>query len=54
MSWSDQQRLADVLLVEQITAVRADGGEALVRERVASLSESGRQLLHDALEAAAA
>ena len=41
LSWSDQQRLADVFLAEQITAVRADGGETLIRERVASLSESG-------------
>ena len=53
MSWSDMQRLADVLCMEQIAAVADDGGEALVRERVASLSESGRQLLQDALEAAA-
>ena len=53
MSWSDMQRLADVLCAEQIAAVVDDGGEALVRERVASLSERGRQLLHDALDAAA-
>jgi hypothetical protein len=48
------QRLADVLCVEQIAAVADDGGEAFVRERVAALSESGRRLLHDALDAAAA
>ena len=53
MSWRDQQRLADVLLVEEIAAVAHDGGEALVGERIAALSESGRRLLHNALAAAA-
>jgi hypothetical protein len=54
MSWSDMQRLADVLCVEQIAAVAHDGGEALVRERMAALSEDGRRLLHNALAATAA
>jgi hypothetical protein len=52
MSWSDQKRLADVLLVEEITAVSDDGGEALVRARVGALSEDGRRLLRDALAVA--
>ena len=49
MSWSDMQRLADVLCAEQIAAVADDGGEALVRERVSAMSEDGRRVLRDAL-----
>jgi hypothetical protein len=51
MSWRDLQRLADVLCVDEITAVADDGGGELVRARVAALSEDGRRLLRGALEA---
>jgi hypothetical protein len=52
MSSSDMQRLADVLAAEQIAAVARNGEEALLRERIATLSDDGRQLLRDALDAA--
>jgi hypothetical protein len=52
MSWSDQQRLADLLLTEEIAAIADDGGEALVRERVGAISEDGRRRLREALDAA--
>ena len=52
MSWSDQQRLAELLYTEEIAAVACNGEEALLRERLATLSDDGRQLLHDALDAA--
>jgi hypothetical protein len=51
MTWHEQQRLADVLLIGEITAVATDGGEAPLRDRVAALSENGRRLLQDALDA---
>jgi hypothetical protein len=54
MSWSDMQRLADLLAAEEIAAVARNGEEALLRERIATLSDDGRRLLHDALDTAAA
>jgi hypothetical protein len=51
MPWSDQTRLMNVLCAEQVAAVADDGGAALMRERVAELTEDGRQLLRDALDA---
>ena len=52
MSWSDQPRLADLLCAEELAAVACNGEEALLRERLATLSDGGRQLLHAALDAA--
>lgn len=49
MTWLDQQRLADVLLVEEIVAVARDGGETLIREKLAALSEGERRVLREAL-----
>jgi hypothetical protein len=49
MSWSDMQRLAEVVYVDEITAVLGGDGETVLRERVASLSEGERRVLRDAL-----
>jgi hypothetical protein len=43
------QRLAEVVYVDEITAVLGGDGETVLRERVASLSEGERRVLRDAL-----
>jgi hypothetical protein len=53
MFWRDQQALAHVLLVEEIAAVAHDGGKALMRNRIATLTDDERRLLQEALAAAA-
>ena len=52
MSWRDQQALAHALLVEEIAAVAHDGGKALMRNRIATLTNDERRLLQEALAAA--
>jgi hypothetical protein len=49
MSWNDMQALFAALHVEEIAALERDGGDALVREKVAGLSEGERQVLRQAL-----
>jgi hypothetical protein len=51
LSWEQMQVLATALFADEIAAVRRNGGEELVREKVAALSANERQLLREALEA---
>jgi hypothetical protein len=48
MSWDDLQILGATLFAEEITAT-ADGGDALLRERLASLGPGERRVLREAL-----
>ena len=50
MSWEEMQTVFATIYADEIAAV-ADGGEALMRERVAALGVKERQLLREALEA---
>jgi hypothetical protein len=52
MSWPEMQALFAATYVDEIAAVQRGGGEALVSEKLASLSEGERRVLRDALEAA--
>jgi hypothetical protein len=54
MSWLDMQYLAATLLVDELLTVQRDGGEALLRQRVAALSDGERRVLREALDAPAA
>jgi len=54
LSWEQMQLLATALFVDEIAAVARKRGEALVREKLAALSEGQRRLLRQALEALAA
>jgi hypothetical protein len=54
MSWDDMQALFAAIYVDEIAAVQRDGGAALVREKVAALSEDQRGVLREALDALAA
>jgi hypothetical protein len=49
MSWEDMQYFASTLLMDELSAVQREGGLALLRERVAALSESQRRVLREAL-----
>jgi hypothetical protein len=49
MSWQDMQYFAATLLVDELVAVQRDGGEAVLRDRVAGLSDRDRRVLRDAL-----
>jgi hypothetical protein len=49
MGWEEMQRLFAALYVEEIAAVERDGGDVLVRERLAELSETARRSPRDAL-----
>ena len=50
MSWDDMQHLFAAIYVDELAELqRAGGGEKLVRERVAALSESERRSLREAL-----
>jgi hypothetical protein len=49
MSWQDMQYLAATLLVDELVSLKRDGGEALLRGRIAALSESERRVLREAL-----
>jgi hypothetical protein len=50
LSWDDMQMIFAAHFASEITAVAKDGGDALLRERVAALDEGQRQLLHEALD----
>jgi hypothetical protein len=50
MSWEDMQAVFAATYVEEITAVRRNGGTALVREKLAVLSAGERQVLGEALD----
>jgi hypothetical protein len=54
LSWEQIQLLATALFVDEIAAVARYAGEALVREKLAALSEGERRMLRDALETLAA
>jgi hypothetical protein len=49
MSWADMQYFAGALLVDELLAVQRHGGEHLLRDRVATLGDSERQLLRGVL-----
>ena len=49
MSWQDMQQFAATLFLDDLVAVQRDGGEALLRERVAALGDEQRRLLREAL-----
>jgi hypothetical protein len=49
MDWADIQALFAALYVDEIATVQHDGGESLVREKLAELSEDARRVLRDAL-----
>ena len=49
MSWQDMRYFASTLLVDELLTVRRDGGEALLRQRVAALSDGERRVLREAL-----
>jgi hypothetical protein len=49
MSWQDMQYVAATLLVDELLTVQRDGGEAVVRQRVAALSDAARRVLRAAL-----
>jgi hypothetical protein len=49
MSWEDMQYFAATLLMDELLTVRRDGGAALLRDRVAALSEGERRILCEAL-----
>jgi hypothetical protein len=52
MTWADMQALATTILVDELTTLERDGGEALLRGRIANLSENQRSALAEALDAA--
>jgi hypothetical protein len=49
MSWKDMQYLAATLLVDELAVLHRAGGERLVQNRVATLTESERRALRAAL-----
>jgi len=49
MSWQSLQALAGTFVLDELAATEQRGGEALLRERVASLSEGERRVLREAL-----
>ena len=49
MGWQDMQQLAATLLMDELTTVQRDGGEALLRARVAELGDEQRRVLREAL-----
>jgi hypothetical protein len=49
MGWDAMQALFASLYVDEIAAVQRDGGEAVVREKLAALSDESRRLLREAL-----
>jgi hypothetical protein len=54
LSWRDLQQFAATFCLDDLLAVQRRGGEALLRERVAALSEGERRVLRDALAEAEA
>jgi hypothetical protein len=49
MSWDDLQTLAATLCATEISSIVSGGGEALLRERLASLSPDERRVLGETL-----
>jgi hypothetical protein len=49
MSWQDMQYFAAALLVDELATVQRDGGETLLRDRVAALDADQRRVLRQAL-----
>jgi hypothetical protein len=49
MDWGDMQALFAATYVDEIAAVQREGGRALVRGKLAALSEAERRSLRDAL-----
>jgi hypothetical protein len=52
MGWEEMQALFAATYVDEIAAIQRTGGAALVRARVAALSEGERHVLREALAAA--
>ena len=52
MSWDDMQSLFAATYADEIAAVLRDGGVALVREKLATLTDGERRALRTALDAA--
>jgi hypothetical protein len=50
LSWEQMQLLATALFADEIAAVTRNGGEELVREKVAALNEDARRFLRKALD----
>jgi hypothetical protein len=49
MGWDEMQALFASLYVDEIAALQRDGGEAVVREKLAALSEDSRRVMREAL-----
>jgi hypothetical protein len=49
LSWRDLQQLAASFCLDDLVAVQRRGGDALLRDRVAALSDGERRLLREAL-----
>jgi hypothetical protein len=49
MGWDEMQAVFAALYVDEMATVQHDGGESLVREKLAELSEDARRVLRDAL-----
>jgi hypothetical protein len=52
MGWAEMQALFAATYADEIAAIQRTGGEALVRERLAALSDGERHALREALAAA--
>jgi hypothetical protein len=52
MSWDDMQALFAATYADEIATVLRDGGVALLREKLAALTDGERHALRSALEAA--
>jgi hypothetical protein len=51
LGWEEMQYLFAALFVDEVAAMQRVGGEALVREKLAALSEGERRVLREALAA---
>jgi hypothetical protein len=54
MSWEEVQLVFAATYADELAAAERHGGEALLREKLAALSEGERHVLREALEALAA
>jgi hypothetical protein len=54
MSWQELQALFAATYVDEIAAVQRSGGDALLRAKLAALTDGERRLLREALEPATA
>jgi hypothetical protein len=52
LSWQDVQRFAATFCLDDLVALQRRGAEALLRERVAKLSDAEKRVLREALEMA--